>query len=90
MSPPPPLWIHACWWYSLLKSHLVCDSNEFPNYGHVSVDIFKKKKIMVYIVSCAATCTYWDNFARFCSLSNLCKFTQRTPDRPDLDSVGLL
>ena len=31
-----------------------------------------------------------DNFARFCGLSNLCKFFQGTHDRPDLDSVGLL
>ena len=38
-----PVLLFFCWWYSLLESHWICGSNEFSNYGHVSVDIRKKR-----------------------------------------------
>ena len=44
-----------CWWYSLLESHWMCDSNEFSNYGFVSVDIYvRKEKYGLNIVTCTA------------------------------------
>ena len=38
-----PVLLFFCWWYSLLESHWICGSNEFSNYGYVSVDIRKKR-----------------------------------------------
>ena len=43
-----------CWWYSLLESHWMCDSNELSNYGYVSVDILRKEKNGLNIVTCTA------------------------------------
>ena len=40
-----PVLLFFCWWYSLLESHWICGSNEFSNYGYVSVDIRKKRKV---------------------------------------------
>ena len=40
-----PVLLFFCWWYSLLESHWICGSNEFSDYGYVSVDIRKKRKV---------------------------------------------
>ena len=43
-----------CWWYSLLESHWICGSNEFSNYGYVSVVKVRKGKYGLNIVTYTA------------------------------------
>ena len=49
-----PVLLFFCWWYSLLESHWICGSNEFSNYGYVSVDKRKKRKDGLNIVTYTA------------------------------------
>ena len=53
-----------CWWYSLLESHWMCDSNEFSNYGYESVDIRKKRKVWFKYRDMYCSCTDPERFVR--------------------------
>ena len=53
-----------CWWYSLLESHWICGSNEFSNYGYVSVDIRKKRKVWFKYRDIYCSCTDPERFVR--------------------------
>ena len=52
-----PVLLFFCWWYSLLESHWICGSNEFSNYGYVSVDIRKKRKVWFKYRDIYCSCT---------------------------------
>ena len=57
-----PVLLFFCGWYSLLESHWMCDSNEFSNYGYVSVDIRKKRKVWFKYRDMYCSCTDPERF----------------------------
>ena len=57
-----PVLLFFCWWYSLLESHWMCDSNKFSNYGYVSVDIRKKRKVWFKYRDMYCSCTDPERF----------------------------
>ena len=59
-----PVLLFFCWWYSLLESHWICGSNEFSNYGYVSVDIRKKSKVWFKYRDMYCSCTDPERFVR--------------------------
>ena len=59
-----PVLLFFCWWYSLLESHWICGSNEFSNYGYVSVDIRKKRKVWFKYRDMYCSCTDPERFVR--------------------------
>ena len=59
-----PVLLFFCWWYSLLESHWMCGSNEFSNYGYVSVDIRKKRKVWFKYRDMYCSCTDPERFVR--------------------------
>ena len=59
-----PVLLFFCWWYSLLESHWICGSNEFSNYGYVSVDIRKKRKVWFKYRDIYCSCTDSERFVR--------------------------
>ena len=59
-----PVLLFFCWWYSLLESHWICGSNEFSNYGYVSVDIRKKRKVWYKYRDMYCSCTDPERFVR--------------------------
>ena len=59
-----PVLLFFCWWYSLLESQWICGSNEFSNYGYVSVDIRKKRKVWFKYRDIYCSCTDPERFVR--------------------------
>ena len=59
-----PVLLFFCWWYSLLESHWICGSYEFSNYGYVSVDIRKKRKVWFKYRDIYCSCTDPERFVR--------------------------